>query len=150
MRFSGSVAFQAQQPDVPARRQLITRGAPFAFPYLFSGRLPGAKCCHFCRWHRRRQATQKNQATLEKQYAGRAIRLRKSVPRPKARGHGVITATKKLKFKGPVETRSRAGQIGAKPVSMRAPPSPAKIISCSLYEVIMRKRSRARSSWLAI
>src|SRR5271167_2202674 len=33
---------------------------------------------------------------------------------------------------------------------MRAPPPPANIISCSLYEVIMRKGSRARSSWLAI
>jgi len=47
------------------------------------------------------------------------------------------------------KARSRAGQIGAKPVSMQAPP-PAKIISCSLYEVIMRKGSRARSAWLAI
>ena len=48
------------------------------------------------------------------------------------------------------KARSRVGQIGAKPVSMRAPPPPAKIISCSLYEAIMRKGSRARSSWLAI
>ncbi len=65
-------------------------------------------------------------------------------------GHGVITATKKLKFKGPVETCFTAGQIGAKPVSMRAQPPPAKIISCSLYEVMMRKGSRARNSWLAV
>src|SRR5271157_4393491 len=30
------------------------------------------------------------------------------------------------------------------------PPPSAKIISCSLCEVIMRKRSRARNSWLGI
>jgi len=33
---------------------------------------------------------------------------------------------------------------------MRAPPPPAKMISWSLYEVMMRIGSRARSSWLAV